>query len=91
MENQKKLKPIYNPTWEDFTVTYDINGDKRPESFTIHAQEIAYFEPVIADHIKLHLGKKLVMTSGKTIMDWDKELAEAMKKVEVSLDGNTDS
>lgn len=48
--------PVYNPLVTDFIITYDINEDSKPVTYTARAQEITYFDnEVVADHVKKHL------------------------------------
>ena len=76
--------PVYNPDTEDFTVTYDINGDARPVPFTIHSREIEYFEPVIAKHFRKHLAVHILNKRGvKT--NWQDDLEAIRKEMEVIL------
>lgn len=57
---------IYNPLNENFTTTYDINGDGNPISFTLHAQEIESFETPVALHLAHHLAHQIAQkTHGK--------------------------
>lgn len=58
-QSNQELIPVYNPTTEDFNITYDINNDNLPVSYTLPARQIGYFEPIIADHIANHLAKKV--------------------------------
>lgn len=80
------LIPLYNPLSTDFTVTYDINGDGQPEAYTIHAQEIEYFPPVIAQHLTHHLAKEVTSIRGTAGSNWEAELEKATKEIEVSLE-----
>ncbi|HEX9060847.1 MAG TPA: hypothetical protein VF941_11765 [Clostridia bacterium] len=60
------MKKIYNPTNENFSVKYDINGDGQSQTFTIHAGEIEAYEDIVADHIAKHLAHKITeKTKGK--------------------------
>jgi hypothetical protein len=50
---------IYNPLNENFTTTYDTNGDGNPLRYTLHAQEIESFDDPIAKHLAHHLAHKI--------------------------------
>lgn len=56
----KKIR-LYNPLPENFSITYDTNGDGNPLTYIFHAQEIEEFEPEVAEHIRNHLGYKIAM------------------------------
>lgn len=76
--------PLFNPDNEDFTVTYDINEDGKPLSYTIHAGEIASFEPIIADHVRKHLVNRIVMKRGiKT--NYEDDFKKVNKELDVTL------
>lgn len=77
------LVGVYNPTNEEFSVQYDVNGDGNPVTFTLKAMDIEYFDPVVAEHIKKHLADKILYSKGKMVMDYDKETAEIKKKLEI--------
>lgn len=53
-------KAIYNPDNEDFTITYDLNEDKIPLTYTIHAKEYGVFPEPVANHIVKHLADKII-------------------------------
>lgn len=74
---------VYNPTDEEFSVQYDVNEDRSPITFTIKPLDIEYFEPSVANHIKKHLADKILYSKSKMVMDYDKEVAEIKKKMEV--------
>lgn len=76
--------PLYNPTKDNFSTTYDINGDGNPVAYTIASEEIAYFEPAIAEHMKKHLANKLVneMSEKTNYID---NYKEALNRIEVDL------
>lgn len=74
---------VFNPDTKDFSITYDINGDKNPPLFTVPAGDHAFFVKGVADHIKSHLAKHLVFSRGiKT--NFEDEYKAAL--VEVSYD-----
>jgi len=73
---------LYNPLNSDFTTTFDVNGDSKPESFTVPALQIATFEEATANHLKEHLAKHVVFSRGiKT--NFEDEYNKALKEVEV--------
>lgn len=78
-----KLIKIFNPLGEDFKTTYDINGDRRPLSFTLHAQEIEAFEEPVALHIKEQLSYRIARDiQGKG--GYEVALEKARRMVEVN-------
>lgn len=76
------LIPVYNPLNEDFSVFYDVNGDSDPKEFTVPANEIMYFDPIIANHVKKHLAEKIVWAEGAK-PNFDDAFKEALKRVSV--------
>lgn len=50
----QKLKHLFNPLAEDFTVEH-LNDENQPESYTIHGLEIGTFPTYLADYIEIHL------------------------------------
>lgn len=64
LKEQPKEVAVYNPSNEDFTTTYDINEDRNPVAYIAKAQEITFFSPIIAEHIKKHLANKLIQERG---------------------------
>lgn len=91
MNNEKKL--LFNPDGDDFTVTYDINGDGKPLSYTIHAYQMAYFDAPIADHIANHLANRMVMKRNiKTNYqaDFQKALTEILQHEHGGTDTESD-
>lgn len=77
---------IYNPDTEDFTKTYDINGDGKPVPFTIHAGEIERFPRIIAEHLKKHLAKHLTFKRGWAKSNYEDKLGEMTTLIEVKDD-----
>jgi len=77
--------PIFNPDTEDFSVKYDLNGDKNPLTFTIKARDIAYFPEVVANHIKKHLADHLLSKRGATGRNVELTLKGIYKEIEVNL------
>lgn len=79
--------PVYNPLDEDFTVTYDIDGTGEPKAYTAYAQEISFFDPIIAGHMRKHLADKIVwdMWDKGQKTNFEDDLKEAVKKTEVLL------
>ena len=87
MNKVKKVNdiPIFNPDTEDFSVKYDINGDKNPETFTIKARDIAYFPEAVANHIKKHLANHLLNKRGVINRNTELTLQGIYKEIEVDL------
>jgi len=57
--------PVYNPDTEDFKcVMRDEKTNKQMEPFIVPAQDIAYFEPKVAEHIKNQLAGYLLSKRG---------------------------
>ena len=56
--------PLFNPLNEDFTVQYDIDGNFKPKSYTIHGKEVEYFDPSIAKHITQALIDRILHLRG---------------------------
>lgn len=56
--------PIFNPLKEDFSVYLDVAGNGHPMAFTIRAQELGKFDPMVSAHIKKHLINKLIQVEG---------------------------
>ena len=73
---------VFNPDGKDFSVNYDINGNKNPILFTVPARDIAYFEPVVANHIKVALVTHLLHKRGVK-NNPEQDLGEIMKELEV--------
>lgn len=46
---------VYNPLETDFEVSYDTDGTDYPYSYKVPALDIAFFEPLVADHVAKHL------------------------------------
>jgi hypothetical protein len=77
-----KIK-LYNPTSEDFHIKHDTNGDRNPQSYILHAEEIEAFEEPVAEHIKNSLAHKIAPTiQGKG--GYDVAFAKAIKMIEVT-------
>ena len=73
-------KTIYNIDNEDFTTTYDLDGNK--QAYTIYAKEYGTFLAPIADHLSKHLADKVLRKRGvKTNYpdEYNKVLAEIEK------------
>lgn len=65
MKNEKFKKiGVFNPLITDFTVKYDIKGDKNPQGFTVPAREIVYFIEPVAKHVKKHLADAIFHKRG---------------------------
>lgn len=77
--------PVYNPDTEDFKcVMRDEKTNKQMEPFIVPAQDIAYFEPKVAEHIKKQLASYLLSKRGiKTNSEDD------MKKIIDEITPNT--
>ena len=73
---------VFNPDGKDFSVNYDINGDKNPILFTVLARDIAYFEPVVANHIKVALATHLLHKRGVK-NNPEQDLSEIMEELDI--------
>lgn len=62
----KKYKEVYviNIDNEDFSITYDLKGNKEPELYEIKSLEIGKFPEPVAEHIKKHLAEKILNKRG---------------------------
>lgn len=90
-DNPQKLSDvkkvyIYNPLDDDFVTTYDINEDALPITFTIPSKQVASFVPIVADHIKNHLAKKIVGVRGTEHTNYEDAYKKALTELEVNLD-----
>ena len=86
--NDEKI-PIYNPLTVDFSIKYDIKGDRNPKEFTIKGGEIQYFPKVIANHIKEALANEMFNQRGylkDAHGNTELALEEYRKEIEVNLD-----
>lgn len=69
---------LYNPSKEDFTVTWDS------KPYTLHSEELEKFPMYLANHIAKHLAHKLVMERGvKT--NYDDDIVRMREEIEVTL------
>lgn len=59
-DKNEELVYIFNPTRDDFTISYDIDGDNTPEPFTVRAREGIKIKRFIADHIAKKLKDEIV-------------------------------
>lgn len=59
-EEQDELVYIFNPTKDDFTTSYDIEGDFRPTFFTVRAREGIKIQRFLADHIAKKLKDEIM-------------------------------
>lgn len=72
---------IYNPDSEDFSTTYDLDGNKQPLRYTLHAKEYGIFPSAVAEHLQKHLAHKIVMKRGvKT--NYADEYQQVLKEIE---------
>ncbi len=84
MSKSKEKIGVRNPTDDDFSVTYDINNNGKPVTFTVPSHTIEYFEPIIAEHIIKHLAQKIVFSRAiKT--NYEDEFEETKKGLVVDL------
>lgn len=75
---------VYNPTKEDFTCTYDTNGDGQPLSYTVNSMDIAFFPDFIAEHVKKHLADKIIQARGVKTNHED-EYKDILEEISVKL------
>lgn len=76
-----KTKTILNPSSHDFTITYDINEDNDPVSYTIHALQHEEFPEVIADHIAEHLATEIAFKEGWRGSNYDLKKEEVLNRI----------
>lgn len=89
MNNNTQKYPqvkIFNPSLKDFTVTYDINEDKNPVSYTIHAQEAESFPEPVAAHIKEQLSKELCFQRGWNGSNFEDTKRAIEKEIEFKVE-----
>lgn len=73
---------VFNPDGKDFIAKYDIKGDKNPVEFMVPARDVAYFEPVVANHIKTALATHLFHKRGvEPHSNPEKDLKEIMDEL----------
>lgn len=80
-QNEERKSHVYNPTNDDFTVTYDLGKDK-PTPFTVKAGDIAEFPEFIANHVKKHLTNHIYNIRGRKNNSED-DLKEIMEEISV--------
>lgn len=81
LSTQPDITPVslYNPSKEDFTITWDGEPTK-----PLRAGEIETYPKWLADHIAKHLCKKLIAEKGIKVnyqIDYD----EMMKQIQTGL------
>jgi len=75
---------VYNPDSEDFSTTYDVNGNGDPVTFTIRSFEIGKFEiDAVGKHMLKHLADKILMKR-KVKTNWANEHDALMKELNVT-------
>jgi len=73
---------VYNPDGKNFTAKYDLKGDKNPLEYTVPARDIAYFIPVVANHVKTALATHLLHKRGvQPHSNPEKDLQEIMEEL----------
>lgn len=77
-----KIK-LYNPTSEDFHIKHDTNGDRHPQAYCLHAQEIEAFEEPVAIHIKNALAYKIAMSIKSPKESYESALEKALALMEI--------
>lgn len=82
----KKKRYLNNPLHEDFTVTYDTNGDGNPLPYTLRADEMEAFEDPVYEHIKKHLAYKVAQELFRDKGTFEDAEKKALKLIEVNLD-----
>ena len=55
---------VFNPDIKDFTVKYDVSGDRNTKEFKVNARDVAYFDKSIAFHVANHLADFLLHKRG---------------------------
>lgn len=81
LPNQPDLTPtsLYNPSKEDFTVTWDNQPVK-----TLHAGEIETYPKWLADHVAKHLCKKIIGERGIKV-NYEVDYQEMMQQIQTDL------
>jgi len=75
---------VYNPDSEDFSTTYDVNGNGDPVTFTIRSFEIGKFEnDAVGKHMLKHLADKILMKR-KVRTNWEDEYNALLKELNVT-------
>lgn len=77
-----KNKVIFNPHKDDFSITYDINGDSNPVEYTIQALSSGEFPEVVADHITEHLAKKIAFEEGWKKSNFEDKFKEVTERIQ---------
>ena len=78
------MKTLFNPTQKPFSVTYDLSGDKSPETFTINALESESYDEPIYSHMKKHLMDHVINLRGIN-PTFPLEVDKVRKDVEVEI------
>lgn len=74
-------KTIFNPSSQDFSITYDINNDSNPVEFTIEALQYKEFPEVVANHIADHLAKKIAFEEGWKGSNYDDKYKSVLARI----------
>ena len=76
----KAKKYVCNIDTEDFSMSYDSNGDGNPIEYVVPSKEVASFEPVVTDHIIKHLASKILIKRGvKT--NWEADHKKIVEEI----------
>ena len=82
----KEKIPVLNPLTEDFTFKYDVNNNRNPVSFTIHAGEAEWYEPYLAKHAKKQLANLIFDKQGNPRKDREMQIKEIMKDISIKYE-----
>lgn len=77
---------LYNPLNKDFSITYDINKDKKPKTFTVPSKEIVTFDEPVASHVRKHLANAVLNENYKTKYAVDLQLKAINEEITINLD-----
>jgi len=82
MNDKKQKIKLLNPLSEDFSVTYDVNGDAKPVKFTAVALKITTFDELVGNHVRKHLVEQIINVRGWRIYgSWDNARVEIAKEI----------
>ena len=78
---------VYNPLPDDFHAQYDIDGTRNPKDFVVPKNDIAFFEPALAEHIKVALIDALLNREWPKDGNVEAAKARLREQITVQTDG----
>jgi hypothetical protein len=72
---------VFNPDIKDFSVQFDVTGDRKPVLFTVPGREIAYFPKGVANKIKSDLADHLLHKRGTSQGGVSRPPSEVKKEI----------